>query len=156
MVAGMIHYLHREQFIPADTELVWGYFADPKNLDDITPPDMNFQVVAGGDTCMYEGQIIEYRVEFLRGLRSLWLTEIAHVREGSYFVDEQRIGPYRFWYHEHLFAPHDGGVVMTDHVSYAAPFGFLGDMVHALWIKHRLAYIFDYRREKIKALFGES
>jgi hypothetical protein len=46
---------------------------------------MNFEIVAGGDDKMYEGQIIEYRVEFLCGVKSLWLTEIAHVREHQYF-----------------------------------------------------------------------
>ena len=103
----MIYYLHCEQIIPASPEQVWAYFANPNNLNELTPPDMNFKIVTGGNTGMYEGQIIEYRVEFVRGLRSLWLTEIAHVREGVYFVDEQRVGPYRFWYHEHLFEPQD-------------------------------------------------
>jgi ligand-binding SRPBCC domain-containing protein len=150
----MIHYLHREQFIPASPNIIWGYFADPKNLNEITPPDMNFEIVAGGDVCMYEGQIIEYRVEFVRGLRSQWLTEIAHVREGSYFVDEQRVGPYRFWYHEHVFESWDAGVKMTDHIAYAIPFSFLGDTLNAVWINNRLSDIFEYRRQKIIELFG--
>ena len=150
----MIHYLHREQTIPAPIETVWEYFCDPKNLNLITPPDMNFEIIAGGSEKMYEGQIIEYRVEFLRGVKSLWLTEIAHVREGEYFVDEQRVGPYRFWYHEHRFEKISGGVKMTDHASYAAPFGFLGDMVHAVWIRNRLKTIFDFRYQKISEIFG--
>ncbi len=130
----MIHSLHREQFIPALLDRVWNYFADPKNLNEITPPDMNFEIVSGGDVRMYAGQIILYRVEFVRGLRSLWLTEITHVREGAYFVDEQRIGPYRFWYHEHIFQPHEDGVIMTDHVTYAVPFAPLGDLINQIWI----------------------
>lgn len=150
----MIHSLHREQFIPAPLNEVWAYFADPKNLNAITPPDMNIEIVAGGDTTMYAGQIIEYRVEFIRGLRSLWLTEIAHVQEGEYFVDEQRVGPYRFWFHEHRFAPSSGGVMMTDHVTYAAPFDLLGEILIALWIRRRLEAIFDYRTQKITELFG--
>lgn len=152
----MIHYLHCEQFIPAASQIVWSYFADPKNLNEITPPDMKFKIIAGGDTCMYEGQMIEYRVEFVPGIRSLWLTEIAHVREGSYFVDEQRVGPYRFWYHEHIFEQQAGGVKMTDHVSYAAPFGLLGDAINLIWIFKRLSNIFDYRNQKIIELFGAS
>lgn len=151
----MIHYLHREQVIPAPVEAVWAYFCDPRNLNAITPPDMNFEVVRGGDAAMYEGQIIEYRVEFIRGVKSLWLTEIAHVREGEYFVDEQRIGPYRFWYHEHIFEKVANGTKMTDRVTYAAPFGFLGDVVTAVWISRRLKNIFDFRRRKIADLFGE-
>jgi ligand-binding SRPBCC domain-containing protein len=150
----MVHYLHREQFIPAPVEKVWDYFCDPKNLNEITPPDMNFEIIQGGEAAMYEGQIIEYRVEFLRWMRSLWLTEIVHVREGEYFVDEQRIGPYRFWYHEHIFETDPNGTKMTDHVSYAIPFGMLGDVVNGLWISKRLKNIFDFRKWKIEELFG--
>lgn len=150
----MIHTLHREQIIPTSVEVLWDYFSAPQNLNDMTPPDMNFQIVMGGDVKMYEGQIIEYRVEFIRGIRSLWLTEIAHVREKEYFVDEQRVGPYQFWYHEHKFEPVAGGVKMIDHVTYAAPFGFLGDLVNAVWIRRRLDAIFDFRRRRIIELFG--
>ena len=155
MVEGMtIHYLHREQVIPAPMETVWGFFCAPQNLNTITPPDMNFEIIAGGDVKMYEGQIIEYRVEFIRGVRSLWLTEIAHVQENEYFVDEQRVGPYRFWYHEHRFEQVVGGVKMTDHVTYVLPFGFLGDIVHAVWVGNRLKSIFNFRVRKIEDLFG--
>ncbi len=150
----MIHYLHREQIIPASIETVWDYFCAPKNLNEMTPPDMNFEIIAGADSKMYEGQIIEYRVEFIRGVRSLWLTEIAHVRGNEYFVDEQRVGPYRFWYHEHRFENTPAGVKMIDYVTYALPFAFLGDIIHSLWIKNRLKSIFDFRYQKIQELFG--
>ena len=152
----MIHYLHREQIIPAPLEQVWGYFATPANLNAITPPDMKFDIIAGGDVRMYAGQMIEYRVEFLHGLRSLWLTEITHVEEGRYFVDEQRMGPYRLWVHAHHFALVEAGVKMIDHVTYAAPYGILGDWVNELWIRKRLDDIFDYRRDRILELFGVS
>ena len=152
----MINYLHREQIIPASIEQVWKYFSTPHNLNEITPPDMNFEIVAGGDATMYEGQVIEYRVEFIRGIRSLWLTEIAHVCENEYFVDEQRVGPYSFWYHEHKFERVGAGVKMTDHVTYVAPFGILGDIVTAMWIRRRLEFIFDFRYRKIVELFGEA
>ena len=150
----MINYLHREQILPAPIEKVWAYFCDPKNLNEITPPDMKFEIVSGGAVKMYEGQVVEYRVKFFRGLRSLWLTEIAHVRENEYFVDEQRVGPYRFWYHEHRFEQVQGGVKMIDHVTYVLPFGFLGDIVHSVWIGNRLKSIFDFRVRKIEELFG--
>jgi len=152
----MIHYLHRQQTIPAELPVVWEYFSEPQNLNLITPPDMNFEIIAGGDVKMYEGQLIEYRVEFIRGVRSLWLTEIAHVREGEYFVDEQRVGPYRFWYHQHHFEKTLGGVKMTDHVAYAPPVGFLGDVVVALWIRKKLNHIFDFRYRKIEEIFGSA
>jgi ligand-binding SRPBCC domain-containing protein len=152
----MIHSLRREQVIPAPLDRVWAYFCNPKNLNEITPEDMNFEIVRGGEVAMYEGQIIEYRVEFIRGVRSLWLTEIAHVREGEYFVDEQRVGPYRFWYHEHIFEKTPNGTKMTDQVTYAVPFGVLGDVLNAVWVSKRLETIFDFRARKIAELFGEA
>jgi ligand-binding SRPBCC domain-containing protein len=152
----MVHYLHREQIIPASLQKIWEYFCDPKNLNAITPPDMNFEILQGADVKMYVGQLIEYRVEFVRGIRSRWLTEIAHVRAGEYFVDEQRVGPYRFWYHEHGFQQVSTGTKMTDRVTYVIPFGFLGDLLNAFWIEKRLGQIFDFRRHKIIELFGEA
>lgn len=152
----MIHTLIREQVIPASLRDVWRYFCDPRNLNALTPPDMNFEIVRGADTAMYEGQLIEYRVEFLRAVRSLWLTEISHVRDCEYFVDEQRLGPYCFWYHEHIFEENPSGTKMVDQVTYAVPFGFLGELLNRYWIAHRLNGIFDYRRQAILALFGEA
>ena len=151
----MVHRLYQEQVIPAPVEKVWAYFCDPKNLNEITPPDMNFEILLGGDVEMFEGQLIEYRVEFMRGICSLWLTEIAHVRDGEYFVDEQRVGPYRFWYHEHAFEKTAVGTKMTDRVTYVVPFGILGDMVNNFWIAKRLNQIFEFRRGKIVEIFGE-
>ncbi len=150
----MIHRLYREQVVPVPLGEVWEYFCDPRNLNTITPPDMNFEILNGGEVPMYEGQLIEYRVEFVRGIRSRWLTEIAHVCEREYFVDEQRLGPYRFWYHEHAFEERPSGTLMKDRVTYAIPMGFLGDILDSIWIAERLKHIFDYRRKKITELFG--
>jgi ligand-binding SRPBCC domain-containing protein len=150
----MIHRLYREQIIPSPPERVWDYFCDPNNLNIITPPDMNFEILAGGDVRMYEGQLIEYRVEFIKSIRSRWLTEISHVRACEYFVDEQRLGPYHFWYHEHVFEEASSGTFMKDRVTYVVPFGFLGDMVNHFWIAGRLKHIFDYRQQMILDLFG--
>jgi ligand-binding SRPBCC domain-containing protein len=154
----MIHRIHWDQAIPAPIEKVWEYFCDPSNLNAITPPDMNFEILSGGNVRMYEGQLIEYRVEFVRGIRSRWLTEISHVRECEYFVDEQRIGPYRFWYHEHGFeaAPSGSGTRMTDSVTYAVSAGFLGDILNSVWISGRLDQIFTFRRKTIIERFGEA
>lgn len=152
----MIHTLYREQIIPAPLDIVWEYFCDPKNLNRITPPDMNFEILSGGDVRMYEGQLIEYRVEFVRGIRSRWLTEISHVRACEYFVDEQRLGPYRFWYHEHGFEATSSGTRMTDRVTYEAPVGVLGEILNRLWIAERLNQIFDFRRRTIMELFGDA
>jgi ligand-binding SRPBCC domain-containing protein len=114
---------------------------------------MHFEIL-GDPPAMYQGQLIAYRIRVAPGIRVHWLTEIRHVRENAFFVDEQRAGPYRLWYHEHHFSAVDGGVLMTDRVTYALPFGPLGDMVHALWVRRTLRRIFDYRREAVARLFA--
>jgi ligand-binding SRPBCC domain-containing protein len=117
---------------------------------------MNLKILTGGDIRMYEGQLIEYRVEFICGVRSRWLTEISHVRECEYFVDEQRIGPYWFWYHEHGFEAASAGTRMTDRVTYAVPAGFIGALLDRIWISGRLDQIFEFRRKAIMELFGDA
>ena len=149
-----IHYLSRDQFIPAPLEQVWDYFCDPRNLDELTPDNMKFTIVTHPIERMFAGQIIEYRVEFIRGLRSLWLTEIRHVREQQLFVDEQRIGPYRFWFHQHKFEAVPGGTRMLDHVTYDIGFGPLGDVINKIWIGRRLIEIFNFRAQKIEVLYA--
>ncbi len=150
----MVYYLERAQMIPADIDTVWRFFADPRNLNEVTPPDMDFAFVHGGDEPMYAGQIIEYRVMIVPGWRVRWLTQITHVEEKHRFIDEQRLGPYRLWIHEHCFESLASGVWMTDHVTYALPFGFLGRLIHALFVKRRLNRIFDYRRQKVAEIFS--
>jgi ligand-binding SRPBCC domain-containing protein len=102
---------------------------------------------------MYPGQMIEYRIGVLPGVWTRWLTEITHVRPGGFFVDEQRLGPYRLWRHEHHFRPAPGGLHMTDHITYDPGFGPAGSFAHALWIRAKLRHGFDFRREKIATLF---
>jgi len=150
----MLQRIHRTQDVPAGLDEVWEYFSNPLNLNALTPEDMDFEIIRNDFKQMVQGQLIEYRVKFMPLLRSRWLTEIAHVRQRAYFVDEQRLGPYRFWYHEHLFEAVPGGTRITDRVTYELPFGPLGDLVHALWVGPRLKSIFDYRQTRISALFG--
>jgi ligand-binding SRPBCC domain-containing protein len=151
---SMIYTLHREQIIPASLDRVWAYFATPRNLNEMTPPDMNFQFTRGGEGAMYAGQIIAYKVAIFPGVRVRWLTQITHVEQGHRFIDEQRAGPYRLWIHEHRFEPLPEGVKMIDHVTYALPFGPLGSLVHQLSVRRRLENIFDYRYEKVNMLFS--
>jgi ligand-binding SRPBCC domain-containing protein len=149
-------HLHREQFIPATPAAVWDFFATPSNLNEITPPMVKFQILHELPKRMYAGQLIEYRISPWPGVWLHWLTEIRHLREGVYFVDEQRAGPYRFWYHEHSFAPVPGGVKMTDHVTYAVGWGPAGWLAEKLWVRGQLKEIFDYRARRVRELFGST
>jgi ligand-binding SRPBCC domain-containing protein len=151
-----IYRLEREQIVPADLDSVWEFFATPRNLNLLTPPEMHFEILYGDDEPMHEGQIIEYRIQLVPGVRVHWLTEITHVEPKRRFIDEQRLGPYRLWHHEHRFVPIEGGTKIEDRVVYALPLGLLGDLAHALWVGRRLNYIFDFRRQVIAEIFGTS
>ena len=154
LVSSMVRQLHRQQFIPAAPALVWEFFSTPRNLDALTPSRLRFQIVSEIPPRMFAGQVIEYRIGLLPGLWTRWLTEITHVREGEYFVDEQRLGPYRLWHHEHHFAPAPGGVTMTDRVTYAVGWGPAGWLAERLWVAREVESIFDYRTQKIAELFS--
>lgn len=143
------------QRIPVSIETAWAFFSNPANLQAITPPHLGFQIISKhhGEK-MYPGQIIEYRVRPLLNLPLYWMTEITHVEEGRFFVDEQRYGPYSLWHHQHHFKPIEGGVEMTDIVHYRIPLGILGNWAHALFIKQQLQSIFDYRYARVEKRFG--
>ena len=154
---AMIQRLLRTQFLAGDPAAIWAFFASPRNLDVLTPPNLSFVVVGELAGRMYPGQMIEYRIGILPAVKMRWLTEITQVREGEYFVDEQRVGPYKLWHHEHHFtpAPNGSGMRMVDRVTYEVGWGPLGDLVHALWVRRQLATIFDYRARKVAELFPE-
>ncbi len=150
----MLRRLKYQQLIHASQNEVWEYFATPQNLNDLTPPDMKFQIVHGGEEAMYQGQLIEYRIQFMPFFKSRWLTEITRVNKPAYFIDEQRIGPYLIWHHEHHFLKTPSGVEMTDLLTYQMPFGPLGDLLHILWIGPRLRSIFNFRASQIEKIFS--
>jgi len=103
---------------------------------------------------MYTGQIITYTVRPLFNIPLFWMTEIKHVEPGVFFVDEQRIGPYVIWHHQHHFKAIPGGVEMTDLVHYKLPLGPLGALAKWLFVGRQLDGIFDYRWKKLEQLFG--
>jgi ligand-binding SRPBCC domain-containing protein len=148
-----MHQLHTTTLLKAPLEKVWDFFSSPQNLKKITPAAMGFHIIMGGNTKMYPGQIIAYKVKPLLGIPTLWVTEITHVEPNRFFVDEQRIGPYKMWHHEHHFEPVEGGVKMTDIVSYRLPFGILGKLVNWLFVGKKVAGIFKYREQVIGQFF---
>lgn len=103
---------------------------------------------------VYAGMIITYKVSPLFGIKLNWMTEITHVKEKEYFIDEQRFGPYALWHHQHHFKQVDGGILMTDQVNYAIPYGFIGRIANRLIVRKKLKDIFDYREKVIKQIFG--
>lgn len=149
-----IYTLEVSQFLGISLTEAWDFFSSPGNLSKITPEHMGFQITSGVPPKMYPGQIITYKVAPFLGFKTNWVTEITHVAEGRFFVDEQRLGPYRMWHHEHHFEVKDDGVLMTDRVSYKLPFGFLGRIAHAIFVKNQLKQIFEYRETYLSKLFN--
>lgn len=147
-----IYTLEVKQFLDISINAAWDFFSAPANLSKITPPHMDFVITSGTPRKMHPGQIISYQVRPLCGFRTDWVTEIIHVSEASFFVDEQRFGPYRMWHHEHCFEVQEHGVLMTDRISYKMPFGFLGRLVHFLFVEKMLRQIFEFRIEALKKL----
>lgn len=152
----MLHTIQTKQLIKSDLATVWDFISSPKNLSKITPEYMGFAILNDvGIDKMYAGQIIEYYVKPIAGIKMHWVTEITHVEDKVYFVDEQRFGPYALWHHKHFIKEVAGGIEMIDIVHYKVPFGILGKLVNALVIKKQLKTIFDFRFKKINELFNQ-
>lgn len=150
------YQLHKSQKIPATIDHVWDFISSPANLKKITPEYMGFNITSKlMSEKMYPGMIISYKVSPVLGIKMTWVTEITQVKEKEYFVDEQRVGPYSIWHHEHKIESIDGGVLMTDIVSYKPPFGILGSVANSILIKKQLKEIFDYRTVAVEKMFGK-
>ncbi len=149
-----IYRFHSKQQLKLDIEEAWKFFSDPGNLSKITPPALNFKILAAPENNIYAGMMIEYKVSPLLNIPVGWLTEITHSEEPYYFVDEQKKGPYKLWHHEHIFKINKDGVDMYDIVTYALPFGVIGRLAHKLIVRKKVKEIFDYRREILNRLFA--
>ena len=147
--------IHREQLVKTDINTLWDFMSSPKNLETITPESMMFKITSKNkDEKMYPGMIITYIVSPLLKIKLTWMTEITQVKEKSFFIDEQRLGPYTMWHHQHIFKQTEEGILMKDIITYIPPFGIIGKIANFLFIKNKVNQIFDYRNKKINSLFN--
>jgi ligand-binding SRPBCC domain-containing protein len=153
----VVYQLKFEQFIPNITlDKAWSFFSSPKNLKLITPPEMGFDIKSNYlDDLMYPGMIITYTVKPILGIPTEWVTEITHVKQNVYFIDEQRFGPYAMWNHKHTFIEKDGGILMIDLLNYKIPFGIFGQMANYLFVASKIKEIFDHRVKRVEEIFGK-
>ena len=151
-----VYSLKTVQNIPISLGLAWDFFSRPDNLKEITPAKLGFEIISQhhGEK-MYAGQLIEYTVKPILGIPLYWMTEITHVQDKQYFIDEQRFGPYSLWHHQHHFKEIEGGVEMTDIVHYKLPLWFLGDIAQVVMVKKQLKEIFSFRVEAVEKKFGK-
>jgi ligand-binding SRPBCC domain-containing protein len=151
-----MHVIDKKITLNAAPEEVWAFLATPLNLDELTPPYLEFRILSDLPDKMYNGLMITYEIRIPLFGTHRWLTEIKHINEGVSFVDEQRVGPYKLWYHQHMIEPFGKDMTrMIDRVTYLLPFGPLGRLVHKVKVKHMLEEIFDYRTQRLYELFGE-
>ena len=148
-----VYSIYRSQTVNASLQDVWNFFSAPANLEKITPKSMAFDVLNKDERPMYAGQIIEYKVTPLFGIKLYWMTEITHVQPLQFFIDEQRFGPFSFWHHQHHFKQTGNGVEMTDILHYKIPLWFIGDIANAIMVKKKIKAIFDFREQKVNELF---
>ncbi len=146
--------IERKQFLPITVQEAWAFFSAPSNLSRITPPGMGFRITTPTlYDAVYPGMIIAYIVKPVLSIPVCWVTEITHVKELAYFVDDQRIGPYKLWHHQHFFNKVKDGVEMTDIIHYQAPFGIIGRLAERLFINKKVKSIFDYRNHVLEEMF---
>lgn len=145
------------QLIPASLEETWDFFSSPFNLARITP-SLGFVITSAleQNQKMYPGILISYTVSPLLGIKMKWLTEITHIREMEYFVDEQRFGPFAFWHHQHHFHPTPDGIFMEDILNYAIPYGVIGRLANSLMVQNKVLEIFKARERLIREIFPDT
>jgi len=148
------YQFQKKQNLNASIDEVWDFISSPANLKEITPPYMGFDITTENlPEKMYPGMIISYIVKPLAGIPVNWVTEITEISEKKFFIDQQRIGPYSFWHHQHFLEPYDNTVQMTDIVSYKPPFGFIGSIANEIIIRRKIREIFDYREAVLRRIF---
>ena len=149
-----IFKLKYSQKLPISLNEAWDFLSSPNNLELITPKSMDFNIIDWDKKKAYPGQIIQYTVKPILGIKINWVTEITHIRSKEYFVDEQRFGPYTFWHHKHFIKEIEGGVIMEDVIHYKPPFGFVGVLLNFLFINSKLNSIFKHRELELIKTFG--
>ncbi len=148
-----MHKLKQEQFLPISLDQAWNFFATPKNLNEVTPSDMVFEITSELPEKMYEGLIITYKIKPMLNISLNWCTEITHVKDKLFFVDEQRKGPYNIWHHEHHFKEVPGGVLMTDLLYYDIGMSLFGWLAGKLFVHKKVKQIFTYRYKTLETYF---
>ncbi len=142
--------LTSRQWLPRAPEEVFAYFSDAFNLENLTPPWLQFRVLTPAPIAMRTGTEIDYRLR-LRGLPLQWRSRISDWTPPFRFVDDQITGPYRRWHHVHMFEAQECGTSVIDVVEYAS---IGGRLAQSLFLRRDLRGIFTYRQQRLADLFG--
>ena len=152
---GGLYTLYAKQTVKKEIDDLWDFFSSPKNLNEITPKDVQFRIKSGMSNDFYEGKIISYKIKPFKLVTLNWITEISHIKKRDYFIDNQIDGQYKMWHHEHHFKSNtDGTTEIIDKVKYKLPFYILGTFIHKFFIRRKLLKIFMFRQHRINELFN--
>ncbi|MBC7425486.1 MAG: SRPBCC family protein [Bacteroidia bacterium] len=149
-----VHFFKASQKLPISQAEAWEFISSPANLKELTPVSMGMKITGDHPRKMFAGQIITYTLKPVANIPMHWMTEISHVSEPHFFVDEQRSGPYKLWNHKHFLKDIPGGVQIDDTVHYSLPLGLIGDLANLLFVKKKLEDIFEYRKKRMEEIFG--
>tara|TARA_B100000678_G_scaffold271726_1_gene260635 strand:+ start:1306 stop:1791 length:486 start_codon:yes stop_codon:yes gene_type:complete len=150
-----IFKLKYSQKLPISLNEAWDFLSSPNNLELITPRHMDFNITDWDEKKAYPGQIIQYTVKPLLGVKINWVTEITQVKDKEFFIDEQRFGPYSFWHHKHFLKEVENGILIEDVIHYKIPLGPIGVLINFLFINSKLNSIFKYRKQELIKIFGD-
>ena len=139
-----------EQWLPRPRPEVFQFFSEARNLETLTPPWLNFEVLTPAPIVLRPGTLIDYRIRIHR-IPIRWRTEILEWNPPHRFVDVQLRGPYHLWHHTHTFEERDGGTLCRDEVRYR-PRG--GALINWLFVRRDVEQIFAFRRDRMAALMG--
>jgi ligand-binding SRPBCC domain-containing protein len=132
---------------------VFNFFSRAENLEELTPPWLNFKILKAEPQPVQQGTVIHYSLR-LHGIPLRWTSEIVEWEPPHRFVDLQLRGPYKLWRHEHRFEARDGGTLISDTINLSLPFGFLGQIAYKVKVQSDVQEIFSFREGKIRSIFG--
>jgi ligand-binding SRPBCC domain-containing protein len=149
------YFYNAEQFLPIDIKRAWEFFSDAGNLAVITPPELAFKILTPEKNAeIYEGMLIDYKVNPLFNIPVKWQTEIVKVDKPYSFTDRQLKGPYKLWEHTHQFFEKENGTLMKDSVKYQLPYGVIGELMHSILVHDKIEGIFVYRKQVLNQIFN--
>ena len=152
-MAAKTYTIASEQMVGRPLDEVFAFFARAQNLEILTPPWLNFRILAVAPEPIRKGTVIDYSLR-IHGIPLRWTSEIVEWEPPNRFVDLQLRGPYKLWRHEHRFARRDGETLISDTVELALPLGLLGQIAYRIKVRSDVQQIFAFRENAIKALFA--
>ncbi len=140
------------QFVARPLSEVFEFFSEAKNLEELTPPWLDFHILKVSTLQIQDQTEIDYRLR-IHGLPLHWRSRIERWAPGHEFMDTQLKGPYSKWHHTHRFEEVPGGTLVHDDVEYQIPGGLLGKAALGYFVRRDINRIFSYRRNKVAEIF---